>query len=232
MPLLNHSVVDKVLHIELDDPEARNAFSPAMAEEFDLALKSHQFSAVVVTAKGPSFCSGGNLKYYAKLKNKDQGLEANERITQILDNFHKLNVPKACFINGTVFGGGIELVSCFDFVCSSPSSLFGLWQRRIGLTFGWGAESRLLCRLSQRDLKRWLLSADTISAYQANRLGLVDKVSLSNQGKKDCLQWLKASLDLGDEGLKAILDHDGESEKAFKKLWMTEKHKAMLKRFN
>ena len=169
MPLtkLKYSYSDEVLVVFLNHIESYNAFDIHMATELWELLEKEKPKALVLSNTGNTFCSGGNLKYYKALETKEEGVAVNQKIKSILNGINDLAIPKACFVQGSCYGGGVELLSCFDKTYGSPSSLFGLWQRRIGLSFGWGGGERLLKRLSESDLQAWLFEASTLSSYEA-----------------------------------------------------------------
>lgn len=231
MPLLKTNNVNETLIITLDDPNTRNAFSPAMAESFYQVLNDNNFNALIVLAEGPLFCSGGNLQFYKSLASKEEGLEHNQRITEILDHLYRLPVPTTCYVQGPCYGGGVELISCFDWVVSHPASLFGLWQRRIGLTFGWGGQERLLQRLSIQKLETWLFNAETLPVSSAIQLGLVDEIAFSSQGKKVCLSYVERAMALGSENFKKIKFQRQNQGQVFSQLWLQEDHKRALAKF-
>ena len=231
MPLLRTEKKDQILFIHFSDSKSQNAFSPSMAKEFLSVIENETYQGLIVSHDHNFFCSGGNLKFYQGLSSKKEGLKVNQEITSILDKLNDLPVPKACFVNGPCLGGGIELLSTFDFVVASPKALFGLWQRRIGLTFGWGGQKRLLQRLKKRDLQNWLLGAQTLGVYRAEELGLVDLVALTNQGLKECEKWINSCLCLGTESLECILGKRENQEAVFSELWHGEKHMNVLKKF-
>lgn len=228
MALLKTELKHSILHIHLDDPESRNAFSPLMAEEFKKALDSHVFKALLVSSKGPVFCSGGNLRFYKSLKNKEEGIKYNLRIAEILDCLDGAPYPKACWVDGSCFGGGMELLSCFDWICASPSSLFGLWQRRLGLTFGWGGEARLQRRINPAKLREWLLEARTLSAFDLKADGLINRISSTENGHRDVHNHLQSILALGDESLSEIFKNKGRPDEAFQNLWHSSTHLKVL----
>ena len=230
--MLKTQIKDSLLILELDDQESYNAFSPAMAAEFHKQLQENTYKAVYLTSNGHKsiFCSGGNLSFYKNLETRDEGLEHNDKIRFILNEFKSLKVPKVCYVNGTVLGGGIELISCFDRILASPHSLFGLWQRRIGLTYGWGGEKRLLQRISKSKLEQWLFQASTKSVYEAKEIGLVDEICLSNQAIAASNRWIDNVCSQGIESFEKIKSHEDPS-KAFQALWLSEKHKKVLKKF-
>lgn len=228
MPLLKKEIRNNTLILTLSDPESRNAFSPPMAEEFHKALKESRFQSVLLKSEGPVFCSGGNLPFYKRLKNKDEGLAHNQRITEILDYLQSLPVPKICLVEGLCIGGGVELVAAFDKVFAAPHSLFGLWQRRVGLTFGWGGQERLSKKVSSKDLQNWLLEARTFSSYQAKSVGLVDQIYLSSNLMKEALKWIDNIEKRGSQSQRTILQNHNDQKSAFNSLWLGEEHKRAL----
>lgn len=232
MGLVEFEIEDhKILHIFLNQPQTGNALSLEMAELILNRLEQRDFKAFLISHHQGPFCAGGNLRFYQSLEKKDQGLKVNDRINQILHEITHWPVPKACFIDGLCLGGGIELATCFDHIVASPRALFGLWQRRIGLTFGWGGEERLLRRLSSQALRSWRLSAKTLSVYEAQDLGLIDQVATSSKGFEQTHKWLQQSLRWGEATLPGHLDHHQKSPTLFSQLWMGPTHQQALKSF-
>ncbi len=232
MSLVEFEIQDqKILHIFLNQPQAGNAFSLEMAESILKRLEQRDFKAFLISHRLGPFCTGGNLRFYQSLEKKDQGLKANDRIAHILDQITHWPVLKACFIDGLCLGGGIELATCFDYIVASPRALFGLWQRRLGLTFGWGGEERLLRRISPQALRTWRLSTKTLSAYEAHELGLIDQITISSKGLERTREWLLQCLLWGEATLPEHLDYHHNSRPLFSQLWMGPTHQQALKSF-
>ncbi len=231
MPQLTHQIDKNILYLTFNEVETRNAFSPDLAESLHQLRTSNKHSALVLRAKGPFFCSGGNLRHYQSLENKDQGLKKNRRILEVLDALENSPVPTVALVDGVCLGGGIELLSCFDQVIATPLSLFGLWQRRIGLTFGWGGEQRLVRRLGPARTRSWLNSSATISCWQAHQWGLVDQIELQGQLETAGDQWVSAVLEGGSESFREIKLSSNDDNQVFSKLWLSGRHKEVLSQF-
>ena len=232
MGLVEFEIQDSnILSIFLNQPQTGNALSLEMAELILKRLEQGGFQAFLLSHHQGPFCAGGNLRFYQSLDKKDQGLKVNDRISQILDQISLWPVPKACFIDGLCLGGGLELASCFDYIVGSPRALFGLWQRRIGLTFGWGGEPRLQNRMSSHALRTWRLSAKTLSVYEAQDLGLIDQVCTSAQGLQETRGWLQKTLSWGEATLPGHLDSQHDAGTLFPELWMGPTHQQALKSF-
>jgi len=232
MGLVEFEIRDnKILHIFLNHPQTGNALSLEMAELIQERLLKGDFQSFLLSHRQGPFCAGGNLRFYQSLVKKDQGLKVNKRISQILEQIAKWPVPKACFIDGLCLGGGLELASCFDYIVGSPRAFLGLWQRRIGLTFGWGGEPRLLSRMSAHALRSWRLSAKTLTVYEAQDLGLIDQVSVSTNGIEDAQRWVQKTLSWGIATLPGHLDSHHDALSFFPELWMGPTHQQALKGF-
>lgn len=230
MSLLRENKYNRILHLSIDDSSARNAFSYELARQLHSRVAKKDFSAMVLTAEGRHFCSGGNLSFYKGLSTKQEGLEINSEIADILNDLNHIPVPKLCYVQGPCYGGGVELISCFDFIWASPSSLFGLWQRRVGLSYGWGGKARLEKRISQKHLQAWLLAAETRSSYQALEVGLIDKIVLKSQALDLAVSFLENLLGHGNQSIEVTQSDKPEADQ-FAELWWGEKHKSVLEKF-
>lgn len=231
MPLRNiekeHRQPSLILH--LSNPETYNAFSLDMAQALRSTIEMMRPQALILTHRGRIFCSGGNLKAYAQLKSKEEGLHINSQIKDILDGLEALAIPKVAVVDGQCFGGGLELLGCFDHIIATPKSAFGLWQRKIGLSYGWGGQKRLERRIGSQRLKEWYYGANLKNSYECRRWGLVDRIALRSEAIALAEAWNHRVLQMGSESLK-VTNKSTEAE-AFSELWMGEKHQAALKKF-
>ena len=228
----------RIARFILDDPQSRNAFSLKQAEKLAAALKLKssklEYDAVLVTAHGSHFCSGGNLSDYAGMKTPIQGKLVNRKIAAILDSLSSLPVPTACVVQGDCLGGGLELLGSFDYVVSVPEAQFGFWQRKIALSFGWGGRKRLARRLSESRLDQLAMSSRNLSAVEARDLGIVDQVVLSSKAVEAAKQWLERTASLPALPLRELKKSIGkkvDERKFFEKLWWNKEHLNVLQKF-
>jgi enoyl-CoA hydratase/carnithine racemase len=231
MPLLDIELSDNLLTLTLNDPQTNNALSPSMAEELIQSLKGHDFEALCLKAHGSQFCSGGNLQFYKNLKSRDEGLVYNQRIAEILKALYEWPVPTFVYVQGGCFGGGIELITCFDWIMASPSSLFGLWQRRIGLTYGWGGQKCLEDRIGTAQAQVWLHGGETRSAWRAQEMGLVDEVLMRSQADQKIKQRVKRLKAMDPETFSEVKSHRKNQHQAFQSLWGGPRHSKALEKF-
>lgn len=223
---------DSYLAISFHAAESANAFSLEAARELRSICKTYQkWPAPVVVRSGHArvFCSGGNLKDYAKLKGKAAGLKVNREITACLDEFAKWRTVKIAAIEGDVFGGGMEWIARFDFRLSTPAVVFAFWQRRIGLSPGWGGGAYWADKLGEDRLRQLLMEARPLSATEALREGLVDRVIPQ---WKLSVEVEKLADDLRGGAVQAARGWKRKTEaQVFSSLWLGLEHKAILQRW-
>ena len=235
MSLLKYNLSEnKILTITLDDPSTANAFSPQAAMELAKRLDEYKEKCnglLFQTSGQRFFCTGGNLKVYAELS-KSEALKVNKRIKKTLDELSSWPHPTVCVVAGDCFGGGLELLSAFDQVYSTPESNFGFWQRRISLTFGWGGYTRLLRRVEERSLKRLALEARSICSYEALRLGLVDEVGSFHEVSERAKKWLDSASRWPKSPVKDLKRLSIKDEfNRFKSLWHNPEHLRVLEKY-
>ncbi|MES2854705.1 MAG: enoyl-CoA hydratase/isomerase family protein [Bdellovibrionota bacterium] len=234
MALVTSSLENDVLELVFNDPKSRNSLSLAAATEIEIALETamktkQKFGVVIFNAPGRVFCSGGQLDDYAGMKDASEGIAVNDRIRAILDHLSRLQVPTICVVTGDCFGGGIELVSAFDFVLATPNVLLGFWQRKIGLSFGWGGGQRLLKRVSAAKLKAFTLSTRLIGASEAQAEGLIDEVVHAAKIRQRSLALAKELMKAPKAAAAALKNFSPEKEvETFNTLWWNEEHRAVL----
>ncbi len=227
--LLSASKRSDILHLTLNDQTSRNAFSIRAACELRDHLKSKDFSAVLFQAQGRVFSSGGHLSDYASMSSAEEGRHVNDEIRDVLAELSALDRPTIAAVGGDAFGGGLEVLSCFDVVISVPNAIFALWQRKIGLSYGWGGGSRLEKRIGAAALKRLSLSTEAFSAHEALALGLIDRVvqesMLAAAALAQALQMMKHP----EAPVAALKNFDASREVSdFNSLWWNPAHKHVL----
>jgi enoyl-CoA hydratase/carnithine racemase len=226
---------EDILIAYFDNSVQSNCLSLTAARELKTLFKAihkKKLKGFILTSDYKIFCSGGNLSDYAKLKHSRQGLQINREITQILNELTELPVPTVCLVRGDCFGGGIEWISCFDKIFALPHSLFGMWQRKISLTWGWGGGHRLKMRVSKKDLQNILMSAENFSAYRALDMKMIDGIYEEDLILEKALSWLEAQKGLPHKPLPKIKSGNLKKEKKiFEELWMNDEHKTVLKNF-
>jgi len=84
--------------------------------------------------------------------------------------------PMIAACNGLTIGGGLEMALACDIMIAAENAAFGLPEVRVGICPGGGATARLPRTIPRRLAAEMLFTGKTISAQEAYRIGLVNKV--------------------------------------------------------
>jgi enoyl-CoA hydratase/carnithine racemase len=195
--------------LTLNRPAVHNAVNDEMMSELEAALDlieaNDEIRCVILTAKGKSFCAGGDLKYFSKLFTVDEVEEMSRRMQQILDRlFFGKNFIVAA-INGAALGGGCEILTACHYRIAADNAAFAFRQTPNGITTGWGGGRRLFAQLKMSSALRLLLTGETIDAAQAAEIGLIDEVVPQASLTDRTLQFVEKILQNDADAQRAIL---------------------------
>lgn len=220
------------LHLDFLVPASSNALSLDVARELIGVRKKFakwRGAVVVSSAHASMFCSGGNLSDYKKLKTRDAGLKVNREITRCLDAFGAWPVVKLAVVEGDVLGGGMEWLARFDYRWCTPQVLLSFWQKRIGLSSGWGGGRAWADKIGEEQMRRLLLEARIVNASAALQFGLVDRVVSPWKIREEAAAWCTG---FKDPVNTSLLKWSASSEsKTFSSLWLNETHKSVLQKW-
>jgi enoyl-CoA hydratase/carnithine racemase len=172
-------VVDgPVARLTLERPEARNALSRAVADALEAALARlpalDGIRAVVVAGRGRSFCAGADIAEMPTLTPAEAETLA-ARWQRIMDAFAALPQVTIAAVQGHALGGGLMLAIAQDLRVAEASARFGLPEVRLGFNPGYGI-ARLLDIAGGAHARELMLTARTVDAAEAHRMGLVTRV--------------------------------------------------------
>src|SRR5918998_1731953 len=178
---LDWSVEGHVATITLNRPEKLNAMSWVMFEEigavFRRAADDPEVRCVVVTGAGDAFCSGADLTDAANLVGTP--FELKDRMRRIHDIAHAfMTCPKPTIarVTGIAAGAGCNLALSCDLIVASRDAAFAELFVKRGLVVDFGGSWALTRALPLHKAKELALLGETISASEADRLGLVTRL--------------------------------------------------------
>lgn len=231
MKTLSFEIKDDILIVEFKNSSRANCFGENEGAQLNELLNKKVRGLIFHSLHSKIFCSGGNLADYAALKTKSSGKKINYKIRNTLQKLFTINYPTVCLVTGDCLGGGVELISAFDKIYANSSCFFGLWQRRLGLTFGWGGFDRLKKRIPQHTLRQLTLETRLISAFEAESLNLIDEIVPRALLLPKALDWVDRQKLLPQEIVAPIKALTTKTEtKIFDSLWMGPDHKNILKK--
>lgn len=166
--------------IKINRPEALNALNTdvilELSRTLDIIGVDDGIKAVIITGVGErSFCAGADISYMINIT----PIMAEKYASSAQDVFNKiekLEKPVIAAINGFALGGGCELAMVCDIRIASSNAKIGQPEVTIGIPPGWGGTQRLLRIVGPAKAKELIFTGRTISAEEAEKIGLVNKV--------------------------------------------------------
>ncbi len=166
--------------VTLNRPDARNALSRAVnleLQELTTVLDERDdVRAVVLTGAGDkAFCAGADLKERRGVPAAETGPYLNA-IGGAINGFAELHKPTICAMNGSAYGGGLELALACDFRILVEGAEVGLTEVKLGIMPGAGGTQRLPRLVGEARAKELILLGRRIGAARALEIGLVHQV--------------------------------------------------------
>lgn len=160
-------------------PKALNALNKDLLVELDRAADmiaaDKSIDVLVITGDGKSFVAGADI-LEMKDMNSEQGREWGELGASVFMKIEKLKIPVIAAVNGFALGGGCELAMCCDIRIASENAKFGQPETGLGITPGFSGCIRLPRIVGAAKAKELIFTADLVSAAEAEKIGLVNKV--------------------------------------------------------
>lgn len=144
---------------------------------------------LVLRAKGPTFCSGYDLKALASSPEV-----ATPGFDRVVDSLENLRVPTIAAMTGSVYGGGTDLSLACDFRIGVPDIEFVMPAARLGIHYYYGGMQRYVSRLGLGAAKRLFLRAERIGADEMARIGFLDEIVERDQLEARIDAWAAALL--------------------------------------
>lgn len=164
--------------LTLDRPERRNALDLDDRRELVVALRAAsadpQCRALILTGSGEVFSAGGDISSMSS-----DPVVARARLdlaNQVARELVGTDLPVISAVEGGAFGLGLSLACAGDLVVAGASASFAASFARIGLVSDTGLSWTLPRRVGPGRARTMLLTARTVRADEAHRIGLVDEL--------------------------------------------------------
>ncbi|MFJ9371761.1 enoyl-CoA hydratase/isomerase family protein [Streptomyces sp. NPDC101455] len=219
---VTHAIAGGVAYLTLNRPEALNAITPAQRDRLITLLgeasADPSVRAVVLTGTGRGFCAGADLRGGGSSGERIAGdvartirQGAQRLIAAVLD----CEKPVIAAVNGTAAGLGAQLALACDLVLAAESAKFIEVFVRRGLVPDGGGAYLLPRLIGPQRAKELMFFGDTVSAADAERLGLVNRVVPDEALEKTARDWAERlaagptrALALTKQLVNASLDSD------------------------
>jgi 2-(1,2-epoxy-1,2-dihydrophenyl)acetyl-CoA isomerase len=224
--------IGKVAVITLNRPEKLNALNAKMNKDMKEALKEGkddpEIRSIVFTGAGRGFCSGSDVSEFASKVLPEA----------LISPYDFIDIPKPIIaaVNGVAVGFGMNVTINCDIIIASEEASFGEFFIRMGLVPDMNGSLWLPLMLGPHKAKELIFTGERISAQEALRIGLVNKVVPADQLMDTAMELanelaerpplaIQMSKKLLHEGFRKIFDEMLQKEVQYQaKMYTTKDH--------
>jgi enoyl-CoA hydratase len=174
---------DRIGYVTLNRPRILNAQSPEMFDElaqvFGDIKRDPEVGVAILTGAGDrAFCAGADINFLKQLAQTTPMAAKTfvEKNRFAFGAIMHLGKPVIAAVNGFALGGGCELAMACHIRIASENARFGQPEITLGLFPGAGGTQRLPRLVGTGMALEMMLTGEAISAQEAHRVGLVNKV--------------------------------------------------------
>jgi enoyl-CoA hydratase/carnithine racemase len=194
----------------LNSPKTKNALkSEDMSLITGILQREAQSDiyALIISGEGDVFCAGADLSELVSIigKNrKNQELQSND-MSKLCDRIQKFPRPTVCALNGSAYGGGVEIACACDFRISVSNIEIIVPPAKIGIHYHPVGIRRFLNIFGTSVTKKLLLTAAKISENELKDVGFFDQII--NEGEniiEEAQSFIKQCKELSPEALSGM----------------------------
>tara|TARA_Y100001954_G_scaffold224627_1_gene264250 strand:- start:6 stop:776 length:771 start_codon:yes stop_codon:yes gene_type:complete len=187
--MIHFEKIDGVGKITLNRPEKYHSFVREMAlklqETLDICEKNDEIRSVMITASGKAFCAGQDLTEATDPNGINISTIIQEHYNPIILKIRNLNKPVIAAVNGVAAGAGASLALCCDIIVASENASFLQAFSKIGLIPDSGSTYFLPRQVGIQKAAALMMTADPISAHEAEKMGMIYKVYPQDDFEKE-----------------------------------------------
>lgn len=193
--------------ITFSRPQALNALNNEVFTELNQLLdkieSSSSVKVVLLTGEGKAFIAGADIAEM-KGKTEDEARAFSKLGQDTFDRIENMPVPFIGVINGFALGGGLETALACDFLLASDKAKFSAPEVNLGLIPGFAGTQRLARVIGLNNARYYLYTAHMFDAYEAQQMGLVQKVYSVDELMNEALKVAELISEKGPSARKAI----------------------------
>lgn len=175
---------DRIMIITLNRPEAMNAINGALSHGLLNAVREldedSALTAGIITGNGRGFCSGMDLKAFAR------GEDIGPLTTFIREGSQK---PLIAAIEGFALAGGCEIALTCDLLIASRGAKIGIREVKVGLFAAAGGVFRLPARVGYTKAMEMAITGEPIAAEVAMESGMLSELTEPGGALDAAISW-------------------------------------------
>ncbi len=167
-----------VATVTLDRPRYHNALDDVMIGELTVCAErlagDDEVRVVVLTGSGPTFCAGGDIRWFSRNVDLDRDgrIAQSATLARMLRELDQLPKPLIGRINGPAYGGGVGMIAVCDITVGRADAHFALTEVRLGLIPA-NISPYVVARMGPAACRATMLSGARFDAARAVALGLL-----------------------------------------------------------
>lgn len=214
-------IENRIGFITLNRPEAMNTFTPDFAQQLDAALwameNDDEVLVVIINAKGKNFCTGISLDQFNNKSHAEyrQFLYGIDAFYHTLAQMKKITIAA---VHGYTLANGAGLAFAADLTIAAESATFGTTAINVGLIC-LGPAAPMAKIIGRKKLIEMVLTGEMISAAEAEKLGLINKIVADGEQEAAALKLAEKlvqkspiALRIGKEGLNRLFDDNYDQQ--------------------
>lgn len=181
---LTLDAADHIATLTVNRPDKLNALNDATIDELGNAIDEvrsrSDIAGLIVTGAGRAFVAGADISELAS-QTPTIAKSRAQRGQAIFRRFETSPKPVIAAVNGFALGGGCELALACHIRIASDKAKFGLPEVKLGTCPGYGGTQRLSRLVGKGRAIQLITTAEMIDAAEAYRIGIVNKVTSSEE---------------------------------------------------
>lgn len=195
----------------IDNVPKRNAVDFQALEELEdacLRAAADRVRCLLLRGEGSdAFSSGFDLAEMGETSRR--GLRPDEAVERAAEVLAAVPCPTLAFLNGSAYGGGLELASACDLRVAREGAALGMPPAKLGVVYPEGGLRRFLGLVGAARTRELFFVGRPVGAATALAWGLVNRVAPPAEAEGEALALaaeIGANAPLAVQGMKRILD--------------------------
>ncbi|MFW6066864.1 MAG: enoyl-CoA hydratase/isomerase family protein [Myxococcota bacterium] len=165
-------------------PDRMNALDAEVLQDLEEAVRQveehSETRCAILTGEGKAFVAGADIDAMRGM-GPDAARDFARKGHAVFASLEALRIPVIAAVNGFALGGGCELALACDFIYASQTAKFGQPEVKLGIIPGFGGTQRLARRVGVALARELIYSGAMITAQEAHRIGIANRVLPSDQ---------------------------------------------------